>query len=187
MLLVYLAVGLIVLLVVIALIARGGRPRVQARRVTAEDTLRVMEGTVSMSGERVYTGLAGMIRNAQDKLALRRFACACAARAVNGSGMKDQTVLDALKIAQSLADRDTVPDGLERTRLAVSQIADGFDAHDTEDAPNPAAFVKARAASAVLACLGDDARTAAAEACCEAVTGADDVDPFTRIAKEMLR
>ena len=156
--------------------------------MTAEDTLWVMEATVSLGrDERPYADLAAMIRRAQDEQALRRFACACAAYAVKDANLKDEVIYDALKIGKSLADQGSAPKGLEQTRRVVNDMADQFDAQDTEDAPNEAAFPKARAASAVLACLGDDGKTAAAEACYEAVTGTNDVDAITKIAKELLR
>jgi len=181
-------VGAVALLLVILLVAHRGRSRVQVRPVTAEDTLRVMEVTVAPgSDERPYAGLAGMIHKAQDEQALRRFACACAAYAVKDASLTDKAVLDALKIGESLADQGSAPKGLEQTRRVVNDIADQFDTQDTEDAPNKAAFDKARAAQAVLACLGDDAKTAAAEACYEVLTATDDVDAITRIADETLR
>jgi len=152
------------------------------RELTAESTLYIMENSYDISGQARHAPLAKMIREASDDLALRRFACECAAYAVSVKKLEDQAVNRGLQACRSLVAGEQV-EGLREIREAAQSAADSLDWVRDEDQE---AFEQARAATAVASSLDDQPLKAAAEACYEALNAVNDVDAIIGIAEETL-
>jgi len=138
--------------------------------------------------------LASQIETAGEEQ-LRRLASAIAHAAVERTGVSDAVITEALQHLNHSAQ----PRSALRARVqSLAEHLDGDYFHmkqryeEREDtgktAPEVvAAFARARAASAVAAALGSDARTAAAAAAYEAIAATDDSEYFTRVARKALK
>ena len=125
---------------------------------------------------------------------LRRISSAIAHAAVERSGLSHPLITEALRhLSLSAQPRSEL-------RPRVQSLAEQLDAdylvlkqpyEEREDAGKTepevrAAFARARAASAVAAALGSDARAAAAETAYEAIAATDDSEYFTGVAQSVL-
>jgi len=126
---------------------------------------------------------------------LRRVSSAIAHAAVERSGLSHPVITEALQhLNLSAQPRSELR---ARVRSLAKQLdADYFDLkqpyEEREDAGKTepevlAAFARARAASAVAAALGSDARAAAAVTACEAIAATEDSEYFTGVARRVLR
>jgi hypothetical protein len=138
--------------------------------------------------------LASLLDTA-DEQQLRRIASAIAHTAVERSGLVHPVITEALRQLSITARPDS------KLRARVQSVAEQLDEdyfvtkepfEEREDAgkTEPAvltAFARARAASAVAAALGSDARDAAAEAAYEAIFATDDSEQLIHVAESVFK
>jgi hypothetical protein len=141
--------------------------------------------------------LKTQIENCQSAGLLRRFACACAQYSLTVCALTNDSLIEALALAQALSTSQTARLEVERLYQAVSQVVKRLDdvAFDMQDTMQNSqavqgdyyyAFRQARAATSVLACLQSSAAWAAADACYEAYHATQDADELFKISERIL-
>jgi hypothetical protein len=133
--------------------------------------------------------------DAADEPQLRRLASAVTRAAVKGSGLVHPVITEALHQldnsppphSEMQARVESLAEQLDEEYFVAQEAFEEREGAAKADPTVIAAFARARAASAVVAALGDDAHAAAAEAAYEAIFATDDHEYVIQAAKTALK